>query len=244
MRFFLWCRAACKHDGATDDGRGIATAAGGRSALHSVAGSTPLDSEANAGAESRSAVRAEARGNSPPQRASLSSLSPPAPAARGASAAGLNLGLSPFLHAHHYDKLCAGIIFYSGGEVLLIQRNSRYNDLCWDLPGGQIDPADITVDEQYRAGRPTVPMYPGGGRFAPPALPQEQVPLYDQGAPTLSHGYGIGSGTWFVDSHRPLPDLFFVYLLPHAPSPPPLPAGAPRSARPKRSSACSRRHCS
>ena len=55
-------------------------------------------------------------------------------AAASASAAAL-LGDDPFALAHLFDKLCAGVLLYSGGEVLLLQRNSRYNDLCWDFPG-------------------------------------------------------------------------------------------------------------
>ncbi len=129
------------------------------------------------------------------QHSSSASVSPPANAA---SSPRLTIGKSPFAQAHLFDKLCAGLLLFSGGEVLLIQRSSKYNDLCWDIPGGQIDPGDITADEAYRTQLATLA----------PAQQRQQVLLYPgNAAPTDRHGYGVGSGTWLAAAREAREEL-------------------------------------
>lgn len=43
------------------------------------------------------------------------------------------------------EKQGAGILFVSGDEVLLLERNSKHNDKTWGLPGGNVEAGDWTL---------------------------------------------------------------------------------------------------
>jgi hypothetical protein len=47
-----------------------------------------------------------------------------------------------------YSKVCGGIMFICEGEVLLLQRNSNNNDLCFDIPGGTLDYEDFFTAQE------------------------------------------------------------------------------------------------
>ena len=44
------------------------------------------------------------------------------------------------------EKSGAGLLLVSGGDVLLLLRNSRHNNSTWGLPGGNRDPEDATLE--------------------------------------------------------------------------------------------------
>ncbi len=88
------------------------------------------------------------------------------------------------------EKHCAGLCLYSCGEVLLILRNSVNNDLTWDFPGGQLDPADYKTSSSSTSSSSSssslagVPMY-WSDRQVKPGKVDHAI-------------YGFGSATWYV----------------------------------------------
>lgn len=138
-------------------------------------------------------------------------------------------GPNPNLSANRmdFDKHCAGLVLYNGGEVLLILRNSNNNDLTWDFPGGQIDAEDF--DKADIAARSRASLLQGQVQPTPNAssgaltsrqLPASQtsrhmsVPLYEDDKVVKGYDpylYGPGSVTWYVVTcHIGASSLFII----------------------------------